>query len=50
MSTTAEGIETENQADILRSLGCPLGQGYLFGKPMPAEDFEHLLLDALITP
>jgi len=29
----AEGIETRAQADLLRDLGCPQGQGYLFGKP-----------------
>lgn len=31
----AEGIETEEQARILRELGCPLLQGYLFGRPQP---------------
>lgn len=30
----AEGIETEEQAQILKSLGCKLGQGYLFSKPV----------------
>ncbi|HBT07866.1 MAG TPA: phosphodiesterase, partial [Alcanivorax sp.] len=34
-SITAEGIETEQQAEVLRQLGCREGQGYLFGKPMP---------------
>jgi diguanylate cyclase (GGDEF)-like protein len=32
-----EGIEEPEQADALRALGCRLGQGYLFGKPVPAE-------------
>jgi EAL domain-containing protein (putative c-di-GMP-specific phosphodiesterase class I) len=33
MSTTAEGIETEEQLDLVRKLGCVEGQGYLLGKP-----------------
>jgi diguanylate cyclase (GGDEF)-like protein len=38
MSTVAEGIETEAQADVVRQLGCEKGQGYLFGKPLSATD------------
>ena len=34
---TAEGIETEAQLEMLRSVGCQYGQGYLFGKPQPLE-------------
>lgn len=37
----AEGIETEMQEKILRSLGCCLGQGYRYGRPMPIEEFEQ---------
>lgn len=40
---TAEGIETGQQADVLRELGCREGQGYLFGKPMPWRDLYALL-------
>ncbi|HTH45518.1 MAG TPA: EAL domain-containing protein [Oxalicibacterium sp.] len=39
----AEGVEDERQASILTDLGCPMGQGYLFAKPMPA-DALHLWL------
>jgi EAL domain-containing protein (putative c-di-GMP-specific phosphodiesterase class I) len=39
----AEGIETEEQARTLRALGCPCGQGYLFGRPGPAEELTRLL-------
>lgn len=38
MQVVAEGIETHEQADFLRREGCDLGQGFLFGKPMSAED------------
>ena len=39
----AEGIESKNQAEYLKSIGCFLMQGYYFGKPMPIEQFEDLL-------
>ncbi len=38
-SIIAEGVETEEQADLLRGKGCEEVQGYLFGRPMPAPDF-----------
>ncbi|MBK1648195.1 GGDEF and EAL domain-containing protein [Rhabdochromatium marinum] len=37
----AEGIETQEQQAFLLNEGCSLGQGYLFAKPLPAEDFVH---------
>ena len=39
VSTTAEGVETPEQAALLRAAGCTLGQGYLFGKPVPNDQF-----------
>ncbi len=39
----AEGIETESQLSLLNSLGCDYGQGYLFSKPLPADQLEQLL-------
>ncbi len=36
IATIGEGVETEAQADVLRQLGCTMGQGFLFGRPMPA--------------
>ncbi len=48
LSVVAEGIEDERQAQILRSLGCPLGQGFLFARPMAAPAlYEWLTSDAL---
>jgi len=46
MSVLVEGIETQAQADKLLELGCRLGQGYLFGKPMNAPCFSDLLKTA----
>jgi diguanylate cyclase (GGDEF)-like protein/PAS domain S-box-containing protein len=37
MSIVAEGIEEPSQADALCALGCPMAQGFLFGRPMPAD-------------
>ncbi|MCR4644013.1 MAG: EAL domain-containing protein [Oscillospiraceae bacterium] len=38
-----EGVETQAQLRMLRSIGCELAQGYLFDKPLPLEDFEKRL-------
>ncbi len=43
LPTTAEGIETNNNADILRELGCTLGQGFLFSKAVPSREVPDLL-------
>jgi EAL domain-containing protein (putative c-di-GMP-specific phosphodiesterase class I) len=39
----AEGIETEQQRDLLIRAGCDFGQGFLFSKPLLADEFEQLL-------
>ncbi|MEG0830035.1 MAG: EAL domain-containing protein [Anaerovoracaceae bacterium] len=41
ISVIAEGVETKMQEEILCKLGCDLAQGYLYGKPMPVNEFEH---------
>ena len=42
----AEGIETEQQLELLTTMNCDYGQGYLFSKPVPPEAFEKLLLNS----
>jgi len=44
----AEGIETPEQLRVLRRLGCGLGQGYLFGRPVAGPDLEPLLLQSAV--
>ncbi len=46
MQVTAEGVETPAQLAFLRRRGCDLLQGYLFSRPVPAEQFEGLLAQA----
>lgn len=46
MVATAEGIETHAQRDLLESLHCSIGQGYLFDKPLPVEGFEQKYIHA----
>jgi EAL domain-containing protein (putative c-di-GMP-specific phosphodiesterase class I) len=43
ISVVAEGIETEVQFETLRTMGCDVGQGYLFAKPLPAPEATRLL-------
>ena len=40
LKTIAEGVETEEQLELLRSLGCDAIQGYYFSKPLPEDEFE----------
>jgi diguanylate cyclase (GGDEF)-like protein/PAS domain S-box-containing protein len=45
LKVVAEGVETTSQLAILRALKCGYGQGYLFGKPMPADDAAVFLAE-----
>jgi diguanylate cyclase (GGDEF)-like protein/PAS domain S-box-containing protein len=49
MSTVAEGVETVEQLDTLRAIGCDLAQGYLFSVPRPAREIEGMLARAEAT-
>jgi len=40
IATTAEGVETEEQLELLRAVGCDQMQGYLFGYPRPASELN----------
>jgi EAL domain-containing protein (putative c-di-GMP-specific phosphodiesterase class I) len=43
LGTVAEGIETRAQLESLRTLGCPIVQGYFISRPVPAEQIIELL-------
>ena len=50
MELIAEGVETREQADYLNLHGCLMGQGYLFGKPMPYTEFGKQLAEYQAQP
>jgi diguanylate cyclase (GGDEF)-like protein len=50
MTTTAEGVETREQQELLRALGCSEMQGYLFSRPKPAAEIRQMLLIARERP
>jgi EAL domain-containing protein (putative c-di-GMP-specific phosphodiesterase class I) len=39
VEVVAEGVDTDERAALLARMGCDIGQGYLFGRPVPAEQF-----------
>lgn len=43
LDVVAEGVETPGQLEILRELGCRFGQGFLFSRPVPADQAEAFL-------
>jgi EAL domain-containing protein (putative c-di-GMP-specific phosphodiesterase class I) len=40
----AEGVETTEELAFLRALNCPVGQGFLFSRPVPASEITELLM------
>jgi EAL domain-containing protein (putative c-di-GMP-specific phosphodiesterase class I) len=49
LTAIAEGVETEAQAELLLSMGCPLGQGYLWSRPLSAGDADAIYRNGLQT-
>jgi EAL domain-containing protein (putative c-di-GMP-specific phosphodiesterase class I) len=50
IEVVAEGIETVHQLEVLRALGCTLGQGYIFSEPLNADDAGKILVQPLVPP
>ena len=50
MRTVAEGVETEEQADMLLRLGCEMGQGWFYGHPLTADRIAGMVAAAPQTP
>jgi EAL domain-containing protein (putative c-di-GMP-specific phosphodiesterase class I) len=44
----AEGVETSDQATLLREMGCDLGQGYYFARPLRSEELAEQLPEAFL--
>jgi EAL domain-containing protein (putative c-di-GMP-specific phosphodiesterase class I) len=49
LDVIAEGVETQEQLCLLMNKGCTHFQGYLFGRPVPLEEFEALLRQMIST-
>ena len=49
LATVAEGVEDEETFNALREIGCDVAQGFLLGRPMPAEAFDTWLQSVLVT-
>jgi EAL domain-containing protein (putative c-di-GMP-specific phosphodiesterase class I) len=47
MEVTAEGVETQVQADTLQGLNCTSAQGFLFSRPVPAAEAEQIIVHGI---
>jgi PAS domain S-box-containing protein len=50
LTTVAEGVENQTIADMLLWLGCDIGQGWLYGRPVPPEQLPEILAERLNSP
>ena len=50
MDVVAEGVETQEQLDMLKALNCEYGQGYFFAKPLETQDADKFICDTYILP
>ena len=46
LDVISEGVETQEQLDVLKDIGCDLIQGFIWGRPLASEDAEKLMLTA----
>ena len=49
LPVVAEGVETDTQLALMRALGCDIVQGYLLGRPVPAEHLSRWLTERLVS-
>ena len=50
ITTVAEGVETQEQAEVLAALGCTEAQGFLFSRPLPPEELDTKLVELGLAP
>ena len=47
LKVISEGVESKDQVNVLRNIGCDFIQGFVWGRPMPPEDAEKLLKESV---